>query len=420
MPSPATRQASTTDARLSRVSRPEKQALSGAFFWLSAFYFVYCARPEDYIFFLRYLPLAKITGTAAFLSLLTSAGKTPRRFKDLPREGKYLFAIIILLFVSGFLSPVWRGGAVSHTIDFAKVYVAWVLTFLLITSKERLWRIIHIQAASVPVLCLAALMMGHSIPRLNGVMGGIYSNANDLAFAIVLSVPFSLAFLIRSKGLIGKLAWGSGLIVMAATLFMTASRSGFIDMVITGTICLWHFGVRGRRFYLVIATLFVSAILMMSLGGRLRARMSTLTGSADGTQVEERAYESFEERKEGMIKAFYGMLNYPVFGIGHRNFPVYSGNWIDVHCAYLQIGVEGGIPVLILYLLFFRRGFKNLRAIRKKRNLDPETTLLAGALHASLIGFVVGAAFGPEAYQYFAYFAVAYTSVLFAISREAE
>jgi len=28
---------------------PKKEGLSGAFFWLSAFYFVYCARPEDWI-----------------------------------------------------------------------------------------------------------------------------------------------------------------------------------------------------------------------------------------------------------------------------------------------------------------------------------------------------------------------------------
>jgi hypothetical protein len=51
---------------------------------------------------------------------------------------------------------------------------------------------------------------------------------------------------------------------------------------------------------------------------------------------------------------------------------------------------------------------------------DPETDLFSGALYASLIGFVVGAFFAPEAYQYFPYFAVAYTSVLLAIAKERE
>jgi O-antigen ligase len=88
--------------------------------------------------------------------------------------------------------------------------------------------------------------------------------------------------------------------------------------------------------------------------------------------------------------------------------------------SYLQIGVEGGIPALILYLLFFWCGFANLRQLRKIKRLDPETTLLAGALHSSLIGFVVGASFAPEAYQLFPYYAVAYTSVLLAIVRKSE
>jgi hypothetical protein len=88
--------------------------------------------------------------------------------------------------------------------------------------------------------------------------------------------------------------------------------------------------------------------------------------------------------------------------------------------TYLQIAVEGGIPCLILYLLFLGRGFSNLRALTRVTDGDPEVKLFAGALHSSLVGFLVGALFAPEAYQYFPYFAVAYTAVLLAIEREAE
>ena len=46
--------------------------------------------------------------------------------------------------------------------------------------------------------------------------------------------------------------------------------------------------------------------------------------------------------------------------------------------------------------------------------------LFSGALHASLIGFAFGALFSPEAYQFFPYFAVAYTSALLAIVKEGD
>ena len=95
--------------------------------------------------------------------------------------------MIGLLYIGAFLSPIWRGGAVNRTTDFSKIYVAWVLVFLLITTFDRLRRIIFIQVFSVVVVCAAALLKGHSTPRLERVLGGIYSNPNDLAFAIVLS-----------------------------------------------------------------------------------------------------------------------------------------------------------------------------------------------------------------------------------------
>ena len=39
-------------------------------------------------------------------------------------------------------------------------------------------------------------------------------------------------------------------------------------------------------------------------------------------------------------------------------------------------------------------------------------------MYASLIGFAVGALFGPEAYHFFPYFAVAYTSAMVAVVKQ--
>jgi O-antigen ligase len=393
--------------------------LSGAFFWLTSFYVVYCARPEDWIPGLSYIPLAKITGILAFVGLLTSLGKTQRKFKDLPRESFYLLAMICVLFLSAAFSPVWRGGALSHTLDFAKVYVAWVLTFLLVTNFRRLRRIIYIQTASVAVISVVSVIKGHSRPRLEGVIGGIYSNPNDLAFAVVITLPFCLAFLLTSKSALARVCWLGGILIMALTLFMTASRGGFVMLVISGAVCLWHFGVRGRRLSLIIAAGFTVILLLVVAGGPLMRRIGAISGDVD-SQEEARAYGSYEQRTYLMRRALQGIEQYPILGMGVKNFQIYSGVWRDVHMTYLQIAVEGGIPSLILYLLFFGRGFANLRKLLRKKDLDEHTTLLVGALHSSLIGFVVGILFGPEAYQFFPYFAIAYTSALVATVDEEE
>jgi O-antigen ligase len=397
-------------------SQPE---LTGAFFWLSAFYVVYCARPEDWIPGLAYIPLAKITGMLAFLSLLASVGKTKRKVTDLPTEAFYLLGLMAVLSLSAVFSPVWRGGAVSRTIDFSKVSVAWVLTFLLVTNLERLRRIIYIQTASVVIISLVSVIKGHSRPRLEGVIGGIYSNPNDLAFAVVITLPFCLAFFLTAKRVWIKLLWVLGILIMALTLFMTASRGGFVMLVISGSVCLWHFGVKGRRVSLIVAVVFTGTLLLVVAGGPLMRRMGAISGNVN-SQEENKAYESYEQRTYLMKRALHGIEQYPILGIGVRNFETYSLVWLDVHMTYLQIAVEGGISSLILYLLFFGRGFSNLRKMRRRKDLDEQTVLLVGALHGSLIGFVVGALFAPEAYQFFPYFAIAYTSALVATVAERE
>jgi O-Antigen ligase len=400
-----------------RTSFQAADPTKGAFFWLSAFFVVYCARPEDWIPGLKVLPLAKITAILALWGLFNSLGRTRRTFKDLPKEARLLLTMIILLFIGGFLSPVWRGGAVSRTTDFSKIYIAWILVFLLITTFDRLRRIIFIQAVSVAVICAVALIKGHDTPRLSGIIGGIYSNPNDLAFAIVLSLPFALAFMVTAKNSFKKVLWLFGMLVMLVAMFETASRAGFIDLVISGSVTLYYFAIKGRRLYLLVATGFLTVLIAVTAGGKLYDRFEALSGSSTTDQS---AYGSFEDRKYLMLRALDAIEHYPILGIGVRNFPTYSLIWHDVHMTYLQIAAEAGIPVLIIYLMFFRCAFKNLKILRRRTDLDPDIVLFVGALSSSLVGFVVGALFAPEAYQYFPYFAVAFTATLLQIIKENE
>jgi hypothetical protein len=396
----------------------KKEVLEGAFFWLTAFFFVYCARPSDLFPFLSVIPLAKITGGLAALSLVFAAGRAPRKFRDRPKEANYLLIIIALMFLSGLLSPVWKSWAILNTIDFSKVFIAWILSFLLITSLKRLRRIIFIQSASVAIVCFAAVVKGHSIPRLAGVIGGFYSNPNDMAFAIVLSLPFCLAFLLTAKSGLRRALWCFAIVIMLAALLLTASRAGFVDLAFAGTICLWQFGVKGKRLYLIGAAFLLAVVLLPVAGGTLIKRFSVISGGTVNSKLEAAAYASYEERKLLMVRSVEAVAHYPILGVGNGDFVIYSGLWKDVHASYLEMAADGGIPMLVLYLVFFSCGFANLRIISREPNLNGEAKLFLGALKASLVGFIVGACFAPEAYQYFPYFTVCYTSILLAMYRE--
>jgi O-Antigen ligase len=292
-----------------------------------------------------------------------------------------------------------------------------VLVFLLITTFDRLRRIIFIQTFSVVAVCAVAVVKGHNLPRLEGVLGGIYANPNDLAFAIVLTMPFALAFMFTARNTVVKVFWLCGMLVMAAAIIMTASRGGFIDLVIAGSVTLYFFAIKGRRFYLLVATVLLGAVVMGAFGGKLVDRFAAMEGGRSDVRS---AYGSYQDRMYLMARALDAIEHYPILGLGMHNFNTYSLIWHDVHMTYLQVCAEGGIAVLVLYLMFFYRGFKNLKILRHAKNLDPEIVLYVWALQSSLVGFVVGACFAPEGYQFFPYFAVAFTATLLRTIQEQE
>ena len=388
---------------------------SSAFFWLSGFFVVYCARPEDWIPGLKFFPLAKITAIMAMWGLFNALGKTKRTFKDLPQMANLLLYMIILLYIGAFTSPIWRGGAVKRCTDFSKIYVVWVLVFLIITTFPRLKRIIFIQAFSVVMICVAAIIKGHDVPRLDQVLGGFYSNPNDLAFAVVLSLPYALAFMVLAKNGMVKAFWICGMLIMLTVIFLTASRAGFIDLICSYCIALYYISIKGKRYYLAVVSVLFGVLIMATVGGKLYDRFNALSGDS---ATDQSAYGSYQDRMYLMGRAVEGIEHYPLLGLGVRNFETYSLIWHEVHMTYLQIAVEGGIPVLILYLMFFYRDFQNMFALHRIKDLDPEVRLFAGALTGSQVGFVVGALFAPEAYQFFPYFAAAFTATLLQTVRE--
>jgi hypothetical protein len=398
-----------------RMSITMADPTKGAFFWLTAFFVVYCTRFQDFIPGFQYLPVAKVPAIMAMWGLFNALGKTKRNFRDLPKMVNLLLYIIILLYLGAFLSPIWKGGALTRTIDYSKIYICWVLIFLLITTFDRLKRIIFIQAGSVVLVCIAVIIKGYNVPRLDQVLGGFYSNPNDLAFAVVLSLPYALAFFVMAKNGMVKTFWFVGMLLMLTVIFLTASRAGFIDLVCSYSIALYYIAIKGKRFYLIAASVLLGVVIMSTVGGKLYDRFNALSGDS---KTDQSAYGSYQDRKYLMIRAVEGMTHYPLLGLGVRNFETYSLIWHEVHMTYLQIGVEGGIPVLILYLMFFYRDFQNMFALHRMKDLDTEVRLFAGALTGSQVGFVVGALFAPEAYQFFPYFAAAFTATLLQTVKE--
>ena len=390
-----------------------KKPLAGVFAALLLFMVIYFARPGDWIPGFSAVPLAKISGILVLLALIFSLREIRQR---LPREVIFLALLVGQLFLSSIFSPVWRGGALDISLNFSKVLIVALVVTAAVTSVGRLKALIFTQAVSVAAIAGVAIWKGRLIMgRLEGTLSGNYSDPNDLALAIVMSIPLCLALLILSRNWLLKFLWLGSLLMMTYAVLRTGSRGGFLALGVVAAACLWEFAIKGRRPYILGFALLAGIILWQSAGGMVMAR---LKGTVDANDDAAAAYASGQARQQLFWKSIDVTKEHPLFGVGPGNFDQVSGQWRTAHNSYTLLSSEAGLPALILYVLILWSAFKNLAAAKRRAPRRSEARLLAGALFASLAAYTIGSTFLSVAYTFFPYILVAYTSAIFMMARE--
>ena len=185
-------------------------------------------------------------------------------------------------------------------------------------------------------------------------------------------------------------------------------------MVMAVAFCVWEFGVKDRRLYIVMAAFVLAGIFVVAAPQHYYARLESILL---GNQVKNSGDDnSAEARKDLLRKSLMVTVKNPIFGVGAGNFEVLpeNGTWHVAHNSYTQISADCGIPALLLFLLFLRCGFRNIREIRKSEayGRDANVRLFTGALYASLLAYIVGAFFADTAYSLYPYGMVAFTTAL--------
>jgi putative inorganic carbon (hco3(-)) transporter len=377
---------------------------------------LYFARPEDFIPGLGLIPVAKIAGGLAFLALIFSLLSGGGKIK-IPFENKLLLGLLFWLLLTVPFA-YWRGGALGTITDrFVKGVIAAFLVSLLIKDWKQLKRLLWIQAASVSFMTIVSIFLhlGEG-GRMGGVLGGVFQNPNDLAINIALNWPLCLAFLMAARGPIKKMLWAVGLLAMMYGVMRTYSRSGFLALIAAIMLCLWEFGVRGRRFHLLFAAGILGMAALIAAPHNYSARIISIfeddrvAGSGDRG--------SREARRELLDKSLEMAFQHPLLGVGPGNFEVLGGTWQVAHNTFTELAAEGGFPALILFLWILQRAFVNLKAVRKSElhQQDKEIRLFTSGLWVSVPAYMIGAFFSSTEYSMYPYFVVAYTSALYYIA----
>jgi hypothetical protein len=216
--------------------------------------------------------------------------------------------------------------------------------------------------------------------RIDGRTQGALGESNQYAAYIVLFVPGMVAAAVAARGFT-RLFWVGGVLSCAAALMMTASRGGFVGLIIgvaVGAYLYRHLVSYSRVAGWVLGSLALVVILLSfsKYGGLLTERVFGQTGNIDAT-------EASSGRTEIWANLFATMFHVPITLITGFGWDVY---WsfafrFSPHNHYFALWFNLGLVGLFTgaYLLFSAIG----RARRASFEAEP-------ALRRQLIAFVIG------------------------------
>jgi O-antigen ligase len=315
-------------------------------------------------------------------------------------------AAIISIFTAINPSEAWK--------EFNDVFIKAVLMFIVminvVRSQRRLLLLLYVTLAVTFLLSFNALadyrtgqfaVEGY---RIKGLLGGMFGNPNDLALHFVTMAPLALTMMMISRRLIAKVFFAITAILIISGNVVTYSRGGFLGLVVTAIVIAWKLGRRKRVMLAVIGPIFLVAFIVLMPGGYGLRLLSIFVPSLDPVG-------SASSRQEILNRSIIVSLRHPITGIGMGNFHTVSLHETVTHNAFTQVSAEMGMAALIAYMMFLTGPILRLRRIERDTFKLPRRSryyYLSVGLQASLIGYMVSAFFAAVAYQWYAYYLVAF------------
>lgn len=341
-----------------------------------------------------------------------------RRHSAPPVNTEVVLALLLVSWAVVTLpTSYWAGGSVEIlTNQYLKAVAFFWLVGTLATTGQRMrtlaWTLvlcaIPLAAAGIKNY-FSGELLSTGVPglkRIYGYMGasGLTANPNDLALMLNLIIPIAAALVFDSKRFAARAVAALSVLISIAAVVLTFSRAGFLTLATTGVmlfVVLLRRKAPGTAGLLLLLAL--AAPVLMPAG--YMDRLSTITN------IESDRTGSAQGRWQDFIVAAGVIASNPIVGVGVGNDMIAlnqqrggEDTWRSVHNAYLQYGVDLGLPGLILFAWLHIMCFRTARAIERRAAREPALAhlgYLAAGLQISLAAFLVAAMFHPIAYQFY-------------------
>jgi O-antigen ligase len=395
----------------------ETSGSSVAFWALVAFTAILLLSPQAWFPVLKVLRIAFL---AAGLAIAAHVVERTARRRPITQVSPEIGIALTLVCWSILTLPlsVWPGGSVRILTDYyLKAFAFFWLLGTVVTTTGRL-RIMMwtLTLCAIPLAATGIFnyVAGEFVStgvrgfqRIAGYAGSLTANPNDLALMLNLIIPLSGALVVGARGLKRVFA-GATMLLCAVAVVLTFSRAGFLTLGATALLFVAML-VKQRRLAMATGLLLLAFCAWPLLPNGYISRISTITDIAeDATGSAQGRWRDTKVAAELVIKN-------PIVGAGIGQDVLVMNDergidtWRRVHNAYLQYGVDLGLPGLLLFAWLHLTCYRTARAVEKRAAAVPavrELTPLAAGVKISLLTFGIAAMFHPIAYQFY-FFSIA-------------
>lgn len=379
---------------------------------LFAFTFVLFFRPYEF------LPLP--TTLAFWIGVLALAVFVPSQLAAegtltaRPREVTLALLLVLTALLSLPLATSRADALASFSEPFAKAVLIFVI-FVNAVRTERRWHALMWLTLAVSFYLSVGALNDFRLGRFSvegyrvaGRVGGMFGGANEMALHLVTVIPIAVGLFWGERGLLKKLIYGAGVLLMTAGAVVSYSRGAFLGLLAAGGVLGWKLGRRHRLAVMVLVAVLLVGFVALAPGGYGTRVLSIFDSSLDPNA-------SSSMRRQVLWRSLYVAANNPFFGVGIGNFPIMSIRMLESHNAYTQVAAEMGVAALAVYVLFVVTPLRRLARIERETFESRRASKFhyrAIGLQAGLAAYMVSSFFASVAYQWYIYYLVAYAVTL--------
>ena len=363
-------------------------------------------RPQDFVPGLRGQPIVFIFMAVLALGWILSPvdKKIFRTSQD-----KFVGLLFICIIIST-ISANWISYSVDITVETLKIAFIYFFTVSVLENENKFKTASWVMIGLMTIVALMGILQhfGYDITgagmswandkkvwQIKGI--GNFDNPNDLAYSVVLIVPFALGLMIQSKIVI-KIFAILLLAIAVYCIYLTKSRGGLLALS-SSIFVWWYLWVSGKALKRL-------AVFIMAIG---------LLGVFAIQTKSYRDDESSMGRVDAWVAGMSMLESHPLIGVGKGQFREYHKR--DSHNSYVRAGAELGISGLYAFIGILYFTFYSLFSIKNKKNIDKWKIYYAG--YGGFVGaYAVASLFSTRTYDIVFLLIVGFIGVLSSLAQK--